>query len=183
MAVAQYRDIIEHVQVRAALHVDQVVTPAALDTRRVDVVVLLRTGKARIATGQQQLGIDLRLGITSQPQQHRRRRAKRLPGQCPGRYAEQRWIHLGAPTQLDPQRPRHFAQHLPLDQCRAGMQRRRHAPQPHAQLRAIQLQQAVGRLVHDPCERGFERCPLRNAQLHVQWISIGLDGAVRSGAG
>jgi hypothetical protein len=51
--MAQHRDVVEHVQVGAALHVDQVVAPAAFDMRRLLVVVLLRAGEAGVAAGQQ----------------------------------------------------------------------------------------------------------------------------------
>lgn len=75
MAVAQYRDVVEHVQVGAALHVDQVVAPAPLDLWRLGIVVLLRTGEAGIASGQQGLRVGQRLGIAIEIQQRCRRRA------------------------------------------------------------------------------------------------------------
>ncbi|MNT73592.1 hypothetical protein D3C72_2123180 [compost metagenome] len=57
MAMAQHRDVVEHVQVGTALHVDQVVAPATLNVRRLRVVVLLRAGEAGVAAGQQGLRI------------------------------------------------------------------------------------------------------------------------------
>jgi hypothetical protein len=53
MAMAQHRDVVEHVEVGAALHVDQVIAPAAFDARRVDVIVFLRAGETGVASGQQ----------------------------------------------------------------------------------------------------------------------------------
>jgi hypothetical protein len=53
MAVTEHRDVVEHVQIGAALHVDQVIAPAALDTRRIDVIVFLRAGETGVAPMQQ----------------------------------------------------------------------------------------------------------------------------------
>ncbi|MNL39005.1 hypothetical protein D3C87_1612580 [compost metagenome] len=72
MPVTQHRDVVEHVEVRAALHVDQVIAPATLDTRRVDVIVFLRAGETGVTPGQQGLRVELLFGITGQPQQRGR---------------------------------------------------------------------------------------------------------------
>ncbi|MNQ89069.1 hypothetical protein D3C85_1043640 [compost metagenome] len=88
VAVAEHRDVIEHVQVGPALHVDQVVAPAALDVRRGFIVVLLRAGKAGIAAFEQAGRIDDRLGITIKTQQLAWRWAQRKPGGSTRRRAE-----------------------------------------------------------------------------------------------
>lgn len=67
--MAQYRDVVQHVEVRAALHVDEVVAPAAFDVGWLRVVVLLRTGEAGIAACQQGLRIRQRIGIAIEAQQ------------------------------------------------------------------------------------------------------------------
>ncbi|MCY1425948.1 hypothetical protein D9M71_417560 [compost metagenome] len=72
MAVAQYRYVVEHVEVGAALHVDQMVAPAAFDARWINVIVFLCAGEAGIAPGQQGHSVELGFGITGQPQQRRR---------------------------------------------------------------------------------------------------------------
>ncbi|MNN77876.1 hypothetical protein D3C81_1943780 [compost metagenome] len=72
MTVPQHRDVVEHVEVRAALHVDQMIAPAAFDARRVDVIVFLRAGKTGVTSRQQGLSIKLIFGVTRQPQQRRR---------------------------------------------------------------------------------------------------------------
>ena len=137
MAVAQYRDIVEHVQVGAALHVDQVIAPATLDARRVDVIVLLRAGEAGIAPGQQGFWIHLRLGVTGQAQQRRRRWAQRLPGRSAGRRAEQ-WRIKVNPAQLHGQCPARLPQDLAFEHCGTGLQGIFQALQPYIQLRAMQ---------------------------------------------
>jgi len=71
VAMAQHGHVVEHVEVGSALHIDQVVTPAALDTRWVGVVVLLGAGKAGIPPGQQGLRVQFGLSITGQAQQRR----------------------------------------------------------------------------------------------------------------
>ena len=49
MGMAERRDIVDHVEKAAALHVEQEFAPAALDLRRHLVIVLLRLGVAGIA--------------------------------------------------------------------------------------------------------------------------------------
>ncbi|MNP26316.1 hypothetical protein D3C76_1191670 [compost metagenome] len=71
MTVAQYRDVVEHVEVGAPLHVDQMVAPATLDARRVDVIMFLRTGETGVTPGQQGRAVEFCFGITGQPQQCR----------------------------------------------------------------------------------------------------------------
>ncbi|MNO93930.1 hypothetical protein D3C76_855380 [compost metagenome] len=75
VAMAKHGNVVEHVQVRTALHVDQVIAPAAFDMRRLRVVVLLRAGEACVAACQQRLRVGQRFGVAVNAQQRGRRRA------------------------------------------------------------------------------------------------------------
>ncbi|MNK98116.1 hypothetical protein D3C87_1184680 [compost metagenome] len=167
MPVTQHRDVVEHVEVRAALHVDQVIAPAAFDARRVDVIVFLRAGETGVATGEQSLRIELSLSIAGQPQQGCGRRAQRLPGRGARRRTEQRCIDRRTTAQLHDQRPVDRAQHLAFDQRCAAVQQWRQAPQPHAQLRAIQLQHTLQRLMNDTGKRRLDCRAMGHAQLDM----------------
>ncbi len=90
MAMAEDRDIVDHVEIGAALDIEQVLLPAALDLRRRLVVILLRLCEMRLASGEQL--VRLRLGrIGAWPEQARQAKGKaptkRLPAMARQRAA------------------------------------------------------------------------------------------------
>ncbi len=104
VVVAEDRDVIEHVQIGTALHVDQVIAPATLDLRRSLIVVFLRAGEAGITPRQQLRGVCERWSVTIKTEQGRRRRAHGAPGCRPGRCGEQRRAEVCRGAQLQQQR-------------------------------------------------------------------------------
>ena len=70
--MTENRDVVEHVQIGSAVHINQVIAPAAFNARRVNVIVFLRAGKTGIAAFEQGFRVQLRLGVAGQPEQHRR---------------------------------------------------------------------------------------------------------------
>ena len=57
MPVADRRDVVDHVDVRAGVGVDEVVPPAALNLHGLGVVVLLHAGERGVPASQQFVGI------------------------------------------------------------------------------------------------------------------------------
>ena len=79
--VPEHRDVVDHVDVAAAVGVDEVVAPAALDPGRLVEVVLLGRREDRVAAVDQRGGVVARRGRgAGQAQQRRRVRAQLEPG-------------------------------------------------------------------------------------------------------
>ncbi|MNK83300.1 hypothetical protein D3C87_1031050 [compost metagenome] len=68
VTMTEHRHVVEHVQIGATLHVDQMIAPAAFDARRVDVVVFLRASETGVSAFEQGFRVQLRLGIAGQTQ-------------------------------------------------------------------------------------------------------------------
>jgi len=180
MTMAKHCDVVEHVEVGTALHVDQVIAPATLDARRVDVIMFLRAGETGVTSFEQGFGVQLRFGIAGQPQQRGWRRTQRLPCGRARRAAKQRRIQRRNAAQLHLQRAIDRPQHLTFDQRRATVQRGAHTPQAHAELGSVELQHTVRRAMQHTGKRCFHRRTLRHAQLNVQRERLGLDRTVGS---
>ncbi|MCY1245902.1 hypothetical protein D9M72_590880 [compost metagenome] len=72
--VAKDRHVVDHVEIGPALDIEQVLLPAALDLRRIAVVVLLRPGEM-LLTAIKQLGRMQRRRIAVETENARWRRA------------------------------------------------------------------------------------------------------------
>jgi hypothetical protein len=87
-------------------------------------------------------------------------------------------MQMRATAQLHTQRAIDRTQHLTFDQRRAAVQRRAHAPQANAELRAIELQRAIRRLMQHTGKRRLHSGAIRYAQFDVQRECVRFIGAV-----
>ncbi len=181
VAVAQHGDVVEHVQVRAALHVDQVVAPAALDVRRLRVVVLLRAGEAGVAAGQQGLRVRQRLGIAVEAQQRRRRRAQGQPGRGMRRGGEERRLDAAVQAQLHAEEATAATQRLAFLHDLAIGGGAFQALQPQAPMRAAQAATAVAMALPGAGFWCLHQAAIGHMQFDAEGAGGGLFGAVDMG--